>query len=124
MRLIWRFAIAGAVVFALVQFIHPGISTQPAKAEVDVPSGVKQVLEKSCYSCHSDEPRLAWFDQIEPGYWLVRHDILTARLHLNPWRRSARSTESQAVRSCEYDPAWRHAAPSIRRIASRRKGNR
>jgi len=74
---------AGAVLFALAQFIHPVIPTQPAKAELDVPPAVKQILEKSCYSCHSNDPRLAWFDQIEPGYWIVRHDILTARSHLN-----------------------------------------
>ena len=83
MRLIWRLGIAGAVLFALVQFIHPVIPTEPAKAELDVPPGVRRILEKSCYSCHSDEPRLARFDQIEPGYWIVRHDILTARSHLN-----------------------------------------
>jgi hypothetical protein len=44
---------------------------------------VKNILEKDCYSCHSDERRLSWFDQIQPGYWLVRHDILTAREHLD-----------------------------------------
>jgi hypothetical protein len=83
MRLIWRFAMAGAVIFALAQVIHPVIPTQPARAELDVPPAVKQILEKSCYSCHSDEPRLAWFDQIEPGYWIARHDVLIARSHLN-----------------------------------------
>ena len=65
MRLISRFAVAGAVVLVLAQFIHPVIPTQPTKAELDVPPAVRQVLEKSCYICHSDEPRLAWFDQIE-----------------------------------------------------------
>jgi hypothetical protein len=44
---------------------------------------VRQILGKDCYSCHSNERRLAWFDQIVPAYWLVRHDILTAREHLN-----------------------------------------
>jgi len=83
MRLIWRLAMAGAILFALAQFIHPVIPTQSAKAELDVPPEVRQVLKKSCYNCHSDEPRLAWFDQIEPGYWIVRQDILTARSHLN-----------------------------------------
>jgi hypothetical protein len=42
-----------------------------------------QILSKSCYSCHSDERRLAWFDQIEPAYLIARHDILKARSHLN-----------------------------------------
>jgi hypothetical protein len=50
---------------------------------LQVPPDIKNVLEKDCYSCHSDQRRLAWFDQIVPAYWLVRHDILTAREHLN-----------------------------------------
>jgi len=83
MRLIWRLAVAGAVLFALAQFVHPVIPTRPASTKLNVPSDVRRILEKSCFSCHSDEPRLAWFDQIQPGYWIVRHDILTARSHLN-----------------------------------------
>jgi Haem-binding domain/Cytochrome P460 len=72
-----------AVVFALLQLARPGIPSQPATAEVQALPEVRQVLEKSCYSCHSDERKLAWFDEIVPAYWLVRHDVLTAREHLN-----------------------------------------
>jgi hypothetical protein len=48
-----------------------------------VPPAVTSILEKDCYSCHSNQRRLAWFDQIVPAYWLVRYDVLTARQHLN-----------------------------------------
>jgi Haem-binding domain len=48
-----------------------------------VPPRIHQILEKDCCSCHSDQRRLAWFDEIQPGYWLVRRDILTAREHLD-----------------------------------------
>jgi hypothetical protein len=70
-------------VLLLLQLVRPSIPTSPATAEVQVPTAVGHVLEKDCYSCHSDQRRLAWFDQIVPGYWLVRYDILTAREHLN-----------------------------------------
>jgi hypothetical protein len=40
-------------------------------------------LRNSCYDCHSNETRLAWFDQIVPGYWLVASDVKNARRHLN-----------------------------------------
>jgi hypothetical protein len=69
--------------FVLLQFVRPAILSHPATAEVQAPPEVRQVLEKSCYSCHSDEAKLFWFDQIVPGYWLVRHDVLTARQRLN-----------------------------------------
>jgi Haem-binding domain/Cytochrome P460 len=58
-------------------------ASHPASAEIEVPPQIHQILEKDCFACHSDQPQLAWFDEIEPGYWLVRKDILTARRHLD-----------------------------------------
>src|ERR1700733_2374591 len=83
MRTISKLIVAGVVVFAVLQAVRPGIPVKPATAELQAPPFVRHVLEKDCYSCHSDQRRLAWFDQIVPAYWLVRHDILTAREHLN-----------------------------------------
>jgi mono/diheme cytochrome c family protein len=82
MRIFGKLVIAGVVVFAGLQVVRPSIP-KPATAELQAPREVRQIFEKSCYSCHSDQRRLSWFDQIVPGYWLVRHDILTAREHLN-----------------------------------------
>jgi hypothetical protein len=63
--------------------VRPSIPSVPATAELQAPPEVRHILEKDCYSCHSDQRRLSWFDQIVPAYWLVRYDILTAREHLN-----------------------------------------
>jgi hypothetical protein len=79
MRIFAKLAIGGVAFFALLQIVRPGIPAKPATAEVQAPPEVRQILEKSCYSCHSDQRRLAWFDEIVPAYWLVRHDVLTAR---------------------------------------------
>jgi hypothetical protein len=83
MRAIWKLGIAAAALFVLAQLVRPVIPAKPATAEIQAPLAVKQILNKSCYSCHSDERRLAWFDQIEPAYLIARHDILIARAHLN-----------------------------------------
>ncbi len=78
-----RLALAAVLLFVLLQCIRPSIPSQPATAEIQAPPEIRQILETHCYACHSDQRRLSWFDQIVPGYWLVRHDILTARQHLN-----------------------------------------
>jgi hypothetical protein len=83
MRTFGKLIVAGVVVFAVLQVVRPTIPVEPATAEVQAPPEVKRVLDKGCYSCHSDQRRLSWFDEIVPGYWVVRHDILTAREHLN-----------------------------------------
>jgi hypothetical protein len=83
MRTFGKLVVAGLLVFAILQLVRPSIPAKPATAELQVPPDIRQILDKSCYSCHSDQRRLSWFDQIVPGYWLVRHDILAAREHLN-----------------------------------------
>jgi len=81
---IWRaIAITGLALFLAVQFVRPAISHPPVTAEVLGPSEVKAILRTSCYDCHSNENKLAWFDQIVPAYWLVASDIKEARRHLN-----------------------------------------
>lgn len=83
MRIFVRLMVVGLIAFALLQFVRPSIPAKPATAEIDAPPEVRQILEKDCYSCHSDQRRLSWFDQVVPAYWLVRHDVLTARRHLD-----------------------------------------
>jgi hypothetical protein len=72
-----------AIVFLALQLVRPGITDKPASAELQVPQNVREILDRSCYSCHSDQRRLSWFDQVVPPYWLVRHDVLKARGRLN-----------------------------------------
>src|ERR1700691_222009 len=83
MRTIGKLIVAGVFFFAVLQVVRPSIPVKPATAELQTPPDVKDTREKHGYSCHSDQRRLAWFDQIVPAYWLVRHDILIAREHLN-----------------------------------------
>ena len=78
-----RIILALVIVLAVLQTFRPRIPQQAATAELQVPSEIHAILERDCYSCHSDQVRLSWFDQIVPAYWLVRHDILKAREHLD-----------------------------------------
>jgi len=75
-----------AAVVLLAQAIRPSLTpdkgTKP-QADIAAPKEVQEILERRCYQCHSNEPRLAWFDQIAPAYWLVAHDVRNAREHLN-----------------------------------------
>src|SRR5579863_8888216 len=83
MRAIWKLGIATGALFVLAQLVRPTIPAKPATTEIQAPPAIRQILNRSCYSCHSDERRLSWFDQVEPAYLIARHDILGARLRLN-----------------------------------------
>jgi hypothetical protein len=79
-----RIALAcGFALLVAIQFIRPAIPNPPVTADLAAPPRVKRIIETSCYDCHSNQTRLAWFDKIVPAYWLVRQDVLSARERLN-----------------------------------------
>jgi hypothetical protein len=82
LRLIQVVVVLG-IVFVAIQFIRPELTNPPVTAELQAPPEVKQILKNSCYSCHSNETKLPWFDQIAPAYWIVTSDVKEARRHLN-----------------------------------------
>jgi hypothetical protein len=69
--------------FAGMQLIRPELTNPPVTAELQAPVEVKQILRNSCYSCHSNETKLPWYDKVVPAYWLVASDVKEARKHLN-----------------------------------------
>lgn len=71
------------LVFLAIQFIRPQLTNPPVTADLQAPPEVKQILKTSCYSCHSNETKLPWFDQIVPAYWLVTRDVKEGRRQLN-----------------------------------------
>lgn len=77
--------VAGILFIGLValQLVRPSLQNRPAVAELQVPPDVKEILQNSCYDCHSNETKLAWFDWPVPAYWLVVKDVREGRKHLN-----------------------------------------
>jgi mono/diheme cytochrome c family protein len=82
-RYVSLFVGCALAVFLAAQVLRPTIDHPPVTAEIAAPPEVRQVLRNSCYSCHSNETRLSWFDQPVPAYWLVAHDVRLARSRLN-----------------------------------------
>lgn len=101
MRALKKLILVGVIAFAVLQISRPGIPEKPAVAEIQAPPEIRRILDKSCYSCHSDQRRLSWFDEVVPVYWLVRHDVLTAREHLNFSTIGAAPAASQKARLYE-----------------------
>lgn len=77
------------VVFAVMQFIRSDRSNPPVDpsktlyAVLPVPDDVRQVLERSCFDCHSNETRWPWYSSLAPAMWVVAHDVEEGREHLN-----------------------------------------
>jgi cytochrome c553 len=78
-----RVLLGVALVFLSLQLVRPGLGNPGPTTELKAPSEVKQILQSSCYACHSNETHLSWFDRIAPASWLVARDVKRARMHLN-----------------------------------------
>jgi hypothetical protein len=77
-------AVVAAAVGLAVQAIRPSLGRpEGAQMEVAAPPEVRAILRQRCYACHSDEPRLVWWDEVAPAYWVVASDVQRARAVVN-----------------------------------------
>ncbi|WP_047547669.1 heme-binding domain-containing protein [Psychroserpens sp. Hel_I_66] len=89
MKIIKKILVVLLVVFIIMQFFGPDrnegkLSTVDAFiAETNPPSKVQNILETTCFDCHSDFTRYPWYDKITPvNYWLAEH-IEDGKKHFN-----------------------------------------
>src|SRR5580698_1706077 len=86
-RSFWRIArlllLSVLLIFIAIQFIRPPLDNPPVTGDLQAPPEVKSVLVRACYDCHSNQTRLAWFDQPAPAYWTVVNDVREGRKVLN-----------------------------------------
>lgn len=71
------------VCFICIQFIRPPLNNPPVTGDITVPAHIKEILNKACYDCHSNQTAFKWFDQIAPAYWLVADHVKKGRAVLN-----------------------------------------
>lgn len=70
------------VILVIFQFFHPdknADNSPTAEANdiskvMNVPDNVQDILQKSCYDCHSNNTDYPWYAEVQPvGWWLNRH---------------------------------------------------
>jgi hypothetical protein len=66
-----------------LQFVRPRLDNPPVTGDLQASPAVHQILRRACYNCHSNETKLAWFDQVVPAYWLVAAHVRDGRRVLN-----------------------------------------
>jgi Haem-binding domain len=84
-----RFGIGLIAVLVLIQLVPvsrtnpPVIASRSLAAHVPVPPDVQQVLQRSCYDCHSNATVWPWYSHVAPVSWYVARDVKVARGHVN-----------------------------------------
>jgi len=94
----------GAIaILAVIQVIQPSRTNPPItpsrslEAHVAIPQPVKQVLQRSCYDCHSNATVWPWYSHVAPVSWYVARDVNVARGHINfqDWEAQVNPTEGK-----------------------------
>jgi hypothetical protein len=101
MRRILKWAgVTLAAIFVLIQFVPVDRTNPPVEGEVPAPPEVREVLQRACYDCHSNETNWPWYSRVAPVSWLVARDVHEGREHLNfsTWNRLSTRDQVEAMR--------------------------
>ncbi len=96
--------------FAVAQLIQPNRTNPSSDPAVSFetlakpPAPAKDIIERSCMDCHSNQTVWPWYSRVAPASWLVAHDVSEARevLNFSEWGRMSQGKQLQALRNmCE-----------------------
>jgi hypothetical protein len=89
MKIFKGIVIVIAALFVILQFIRPPRNTAAGKSANDisvkftVPQDVHEILQTSCFDCHSNTTRYPWYAEVQPVGWFLNSDIHDAKRDLN-----------------------------------------
>jgi hypothetical protein len=84
-----RILIIAIGLLIIIQLIIPERNISSASFPNDistqyvVPANVKQVLEKACDDCHSNNTNYPWYTNIQPVGWWLQHHVNEGKRELN-----------------------------------------
>ena len=75
----------------IIQFFHPDKNTDSSSASetndiskvMVVPDNVQDILQTSCYDCHSNNTDYPWYAEIQPVGWWLNHHIDEGKNEVN-----------------------------------------
>ncbi len=74
----------------IIQFFHPDKNTDYSPAESNdigkvlaIPDNVQDILQKSCYDCHSNNTDYPWYAEIQPIAWWLNNHITEGKNEVN-----------------------------------------
>ena len=77
------------IVFVGIQFIPTNRNQNDEILESDfsktfnVPNNIQNLLEKSCYDCHSNNTKYPWYNKVQPASWFLEKHIKEGKEELN-----------------------------------------
>jgi len=95
---------AGVLVGLLIQLVPYGHNhtNPPVVQEPNWNSPqTREIAKRACFDCHSNETAWPWYSNIAPVSWLVYHDVVSGREHLNFSERGDQASANEIRRVLE-----------------------
>jgi len=125
-RRIARLTVAAMLFVVLaIQLVRPARTNPPTdpsavlSARVEVPAGVKALLDRSCRDCHSNDTRWPWYSNVAPVSWWVIDHVNHGRSHFNfsEWAKYNSEEQRELLKqSCELARKGAMPLPSYLRM--------
>lgn len=89
MRLLKKILLVLLIVFIVIQFFRPekNVSAQTSRNDIttqySMPGDVKQIMDKACFDCHSNNTKYPWYAEIQPVAWWLANHVEEGKEHIN-----------------------------------------
>jgi len=105
--------IAIVLVFLVLQLVplgkqhaNPPVAQEPAWDSLQT----RQLAQRACFDCHSNQTVWPWYSRIAPISWLITNDVLEGRSRVNfsQWGHGEQEVEEigEAVQEGEMPPSY------------------
>lgn len=87
------------ILIILIQLVPVSKVNSPVTAEMNLPTDIKIVFQRSCYDCHSNETTWPWYSHVAPVSWLVASDVSEGRKELNfsEWNKYSEQRKNKKI---------------------------
>ena len=103
-----KIALIIVLVFALMQLFNPDEIIAPESmdldyfTEVEASDEVMNLIQTTCYDCHSLQPKMPWYSKVAPVSWWINDHIEHGSHHLNfsDWANYNRKEKAHKMEEC------------------------
>ena len=85
MKLMKRIGLVLLATLVVIQFFHPAKNegTADGPNAMVLPADVKNILETSCFDCHSNHTNYPWYNNIQPVAWWLNDHVNEGKREIN-----------------------------------------
>jgi hypothetical protein len=96
----FKLILVGLGIFLMIQFIPYGVDNPTTRDEPAWDSArTRDLAVRACYSCHSNETEVLWFEKAAPVKWYIANHVKEGRAALNfsEWHTAAGEEADEAA---------------------------